>query len=71
MKEYNKLTDMEKCIFFHIVTGMTEESIAASTNYTIKEIMCRKQNLMVTLNCFSDAELFHYAAKNNLIEKDS
>ena len=71
--DYNKmahelLSDREFQVMFMIASGKTVSEIAAELSLSVKTVSTYRYRILDKMNLNSNAELTHYAFKNNLIK---
>ncbi|MEN6438582.1 MAG: response regulator transcription factor [Syntrophobacter sp.] len=65
---YEKLSDREYHVMCMIASGKTVKEIAQELSLSIKTISTYRSRIFVKLKMKTNAELTHYAVKNNLVD---
>ncbi len=65
---YEKLSDREYHVMCMIASGKTVKEIAEELSLSIKTISTYRSRIFVKLKMKTNAELTHYAVKNNLVD---
>lgn len=65
---YEKLSDREYHVMCMIASGKTVKQIAEELSLSIKTISTYRSRIFVKLKMKTNAELTHYAVKNNLVD---
>jgi len=61
------LSDREHQVFLLIASGMNVSAIAGELSLSVKTISVYRSNILKKLNLKNNAEITHYAFKNNLV----
>lgn len=65
---FDKLTDREREVLYHIASGKTSGNIAESLHLSTHTVRTHRENLMKKLNLHSKAELIKYALRHGFLD---
>lgn len=68
---YDKLTDREREVLYHVANGKTSGFIAESLHLSTHTVRTHRENLMKKLNLHSKAELIKYALRHGFLDSSS